>query len=447
MADKRWLTLRGGQTWHAIVGVPRPLRAIVGKSHLLKSLHTTDLAVARQRRYAAVAEFHEIIGRAKGQGASPDLITTALAHRAMVEKYAAGDLRGFHVNPPQVPESDMRGFAVALALDTLQDDAEQIAGRYGEAVARTYVDVASGTGMPLLHHLESWLAEGGRKGKLTDRTKAQYRSSIQAFGRWCDAAGVPATVEAVTKPVAGRYVTECFVAREIDPGTANKHIVSMQSYWQWMAKRTGLESNPWLGQSQAKSSGRDSDSAKRPFTDAELRLLLHGDADQEMSDALRVALLSGMRLEEIYQLRVADCAGDEFNIRKSKSAAGVRRVPVHSALAEIVARRTAEKPATGFLFHEPANGRGARSGALSNRFSRYRVRVGVHDKEEGRRHSRVDFHSCRRWFVTVAPQAGIDRATVAAVVGHEVGNLTDDTYSSGPSLDQRRACVESVRLP
>jgi hypothetical protein len=28
-----------------------------------------------------------------------------------------------------------------------------------------------------------------------------------------------------------------------------------------------------------------------------------------------------------------------------------------------------------------------------------------------------------------------------------VGNLTDDTYSGGPSLEQRRACVEAVKLP
>jgi integrase len=242
-------------------------------------------------------------------------------------------------------------------------------------------------------------------------------------------------------------VTECFVAREVDPGTANKHIVSMQSYWRWMGKRTDLENNPWVGQSQAKGNGRNGETAKRPFTEAELRLLLTGDADQEMADAIRIALLSGMRLEESYQLRVADCVGDEFNIRRGKSKAAVRRVPIHSALAEIVARRVAGKAATAFLFHEPADGRGPRSGALSQRFVRYRIKLRVHEAEAGRRHSRVDFHSCRRWFVTQCRQGGIDRATVAAVVGYEVGNLTDDVYSGGPSLDQRRQCVESVRLP
>ena len=85
--------------------------------------------------------------------------------------------------------------------------------------------------------------------------------------------------------------------------------------------------------------------------------------------------------------------------------------------------------------------------ALSKRFGHYRRALGVHEMVDGARHSRVDFHSWRRWFITAARNAGVDRAVVAAVVGREVGNLTDDTYSGGPGEIQLRACVEAVRLP
>ena len=70
----------------------------------------------------------------------------------------------------------------------------------------------------------------------------------------------------------------------------------------------------------------------------------------------------------------------------------------------------------------------------------------IDDRVEGRRQSRVDYHSLRRWFVTKA-RAGFDRAVVAAVVGHESGNITDDVYSGGPDNAVKRACVEFVRLP
>lgn len=85
--------------------------------------------------------------------------------------------------------------------------------------------------------------------------------------------------------------------------------------------------------------------------------------------------------------------------------------------------------------------------ALSKRFGHYRRRLDVDDAVEGRRQGRIDLHSWRRWFVTQARNAGIDRATVAAVVGHETGNITDDLYSGGPSPDLLQACVEAVRLP
>ncbi len=83
----------------------------------------------------------------------------------------------------------------------------------------------------------------------------------------------------------------------------------------------------------------------------------------------------------------------------------------------------------------------------STRFGHYRQRLGVEEREDGRRQSRIDFHSWRRWFITHAREAGFDRAIVAAIVGQEVGNITDDLYSGGPSDGRKRECVEAVKLP
>ena len=162
-----------------------------------------------------------------------------------------------------------------------------------------------------------------------------------------------------------------------------------------------------------------------------------------------VAALSGMRIEEMYRLTVSDVPDGWFRIRHSKTAAALRRVPVHTGLKALVARRIKGKKASDYLFHEagPLREGRERSMAVSKRFGYYRRRLGVDDVHEGGRQSAVDFHSWRRWFVTQARNANIDRAVVAAVVGHEVGNLTDDLYSGGPSDGLRRACVEAVRLP
>ena len=258
-------------------------------------------------------------------------------------------------------------------------------------------------------------------------------------------------METFTKRVAGRYVTETIVSKEVDPATGNRWISAASAYWRWMGKRAGIETNPWQGQSLTKRPARldGGERAKRPLTDPEVLALLDGSPDAELADLIRVAALSGMRLEEVYRLTVADCADGWFRVRVSKTAAGVRRVPIHSGLADIVAQRCANKEPGTYLFHEagPAREGRERSMAVSKRFGSYRQKLGVHERAEGRRASAVDFHSLRRWFVTTARNAGQDRAMVAAVVGREAGNITDDVYSSGPSNALKRAVVEAVRLP
>jgi integrase len=72
-------------------------------------------------------------------------------------------------------------------------------------------------------------------------------------------------------------------------------------------------------------------------SDAEIAPLLDGPSDPELADAIRIAALSGMRIEEIYRLTVANCRDGWFDVKTSKTRAGIRRVPIHSALVEIVA--------------------------------------------------------------------------------------------------------------
>ncbi len=256
----------------------------------------------------------------------------------------------------------------------------------------------------------------------------------------------PPTIEAVTKPVAGRYVTD-MVTEGTDRKTANRKISAVSAYWRWLLKRTTAEVNPWSGQSLSKAAVATGGIPKRTFTDAELTTLLNGGPDPELLDAILVAALSGMRIEEAYRLTVADTVDGWFNIRDSKTRAGIRRVPIHTSLGPLMTRRQSGKPATAYLFHEAGRLRDGyeRSMPASKRFGHYRKRVGVDEREQGRRQSNIDFHSLRRWFITQARNAGIDRATVAAVVGHEAGNITDDVYSPATArqADQSAASFRS----
>jgi len=450
---------RRARGWYCVKDVPRPLRATLGKKRWVVSLHTRDLHVALARRHAALASFEAEIATARSTAGASPLIEAGMAWRGTFARIDAGNasqIAAFSGRDETRLNDEGREIdrtAQQVARDgaelVMSEDFDRMREERGDAAAAAFQAVALGHATPLLHYLDQWLAEGGARGPVAERTARQYRSDLAQLATWATTAGVPPTIEAFTAKVVGRFVTEAMVGTGANRKTSNRKISAASSYWRWLAKRAVAEGNPWQGQSLSKARPRGEAPAEpRPFTDPELTTLLSGSPDPEISDAIRIGALSGMRIEEIYRLTVADCAGDWFNIRRSKTTAGIRRVPTHPALASIIARRTANKPTTAYLFPEPGPLRSGRerSMAVSKRFGHYRIRLGVDERPAGQRHSLVNFHSLRRWFVTKA-RHGFDRAVVAAIVGHEAGNLTDDVYSGGPTDAAKVACVASVCLP
>jgi integrase len=417
------------RTFYAVQDVPRPLQQVMGMKRLKVSLKTDDPALARARRHAALAEFQRRFEAARnGLGT----VAASVVEQAMEWR--------------TLPHDD----GLPDGVDYLMDKAEQIEVQQGEDAARTFHAIASGKETPLLQFVEHWLAEGGRKGPLNPRTAGQYRADLRELEAWMKEARLPPTIEALTRKIAGRYCTEALASKSI--GTRNRKISTASSYWSWLEKRGHFEGlNPWHKQSFAKAPAhRGGDKEKsRPFTTDEVRTLLAGRPDDELADALRLALLTGARINELYKLTVRQCADGWFQIEEGKTANAIRRVPIHSALAEIVARRVKDKAPDDYLMHEPEEvppGR-ERAANASKRFTTYRRGLGVDDLRPGKRRSLVTFHSTRNWFITEARRAKVDLYVIQAVVGHEHENITDKVYTGAPPDADLIACVASVQLP
>jgi integrase len=154
-----------------------------------------------------------------------------------------------------------------------------------------------------------------------------------------------------------------------------------------------------------------------------------------------------MRREEIGRIKVGDCVGGVFVIQRGKTAAAKRRVPIHSALTELVARRCKDKPPGDYLFHDIRSNRVERTDAIGKRFAAYRRDLGIQDGT-GRR-SLVNFHSVRRWFITAAINNLAPPHMVSLVVGHTEGRagMTLGRYWGGADDEALRAVVEAVKLP
>ena len=288
-------------------------------------------------------------------------------------------------------------------------------------------------------------------------TQDKRRNTLGRLKKWLGPSR--SMVEAVTKRVAGNYVTHMRQERNLLPASVNDHVTGLSSFWKWMAKK-GINisgENPWLGQSLSlKKHNSQLDSAahrnKMGWTAEEVRELIIRANDLFLKDFIFIAALSGIRQKELCDLRMRNLVVVDgmqlFDITKGKTPAAIRKVPVHSQLREILSRRTSGKGPDDFLFHEINRGKALKyTEPVSKRFTEHsRKLFPEYRADKERRQAIKDFHSLRRYFITERHRSGCNPAVLPWVVGHEVGGLTFGVYSSGPSLEQRRECVEVVRL-
>jgi site-specific recombinase XerC len=448
-ADTRYLEFHRGK-WRVTLATPRPLHAALG-TRLKRPLNTTSLATANALKWAVVAELRAIIERtAVGNPEADQPADEALAIAAHRAKIMDPEEREALDEEIARRADEMRGDPVETVADE-RGGPLYLYDRDREARASTFADLAMGRATPLSHHHDTYLSHSQTKV----RTQGDSKRAIAFLTEWCGRVGLPATLEAIDRKAALRFhdALPTLPAAPPSPVTLTKYTGRLNRYWAWLMHRELVGANPWTGIKFA-APKTPHDELERPFTDVEVRSLLQGPASPAMHDLMRIAALTGARLEAIVDLKAKDCADGVFVFKPQKKERGARAVPIHSHLTSIIARRlkSPDVQRTGDLFPEypppkASTSHRERSFRASNEFTLYRRSVGVEERVEGKRRSLVNFHSWRRFFVTKAEQAGQPEHLIAVTVGHKRAGITLGRYSAGPLLEQVRAVVESVRLP
>lgn len=449
-ADTKYLEAHGGK-WRVVVNVPRKLQRKLG-TKLKRPLGTDSLREANRLKWDVVAELKAVIEQSERPDMSKDAALASARVRAMEEARRLSMRRNAAFELEQVHRVD----------DAIEDYAEALAGNpvasgnlghpvyepERDALAMEFLAVAKGKRTPIDFYHEKYMSMSQVKA----RTAADDMRAIKYLKDWCAKNGVSAHLQTVTKREAVRFCDDLSgLVGKADPATLNKYISRLSVYWTWLEGRHEVDINIWKGRSFKKPM-QTTDQKERPFTDVEMKALLTGSASQAMHDVMRLAALTGARLDAIVCLRVRDCQNNTFVFKPQKKEPGPRLCPIHPDLAEIIARRSEGKEDTDDIFPEwpgpkKSDSLRERSFKTSNQFTAYRREIGVDDQKEGKRRSLVNFHSFRRWFITKAEQAGQPESTIAAVVGHKRKGMTFGVYSAGPLLEQARQCVEAVKLP
>ena len=429
-----------GNKWRVVVAVPEKARAVIGKTKLRKPLNTDSLTLANRLKWPIITQFQRQIDLAM----TPEDQTEKALYLAQQRQDVIAS--GGDPEPEELEIVDLIDEIAGPAIGTDTDGLPlHDPKRYEAALA--FADVAYGRRTPLDASRERYL----KQLKVAARTLADDERAFGYLIDWCKAEGVPAFRETFGQREAVRFHDAFENMGNRHPRTLNKYMVRLSMYWKWMLKRGEVATNVWEGLTYAVEQETD-ETEERPFTEDEMKILLAGPAVQHMHDIMRIGALTGARLEVIASLTVGDCMGENIKFKAAKKEKKARLVPIHPDLVEIIERRTKGKPLDADMFPEwpPVMKEGSlreRSFKVSQHFTTYRRALGVIDPVEGKRRDRVNFHSFRRWFVTMAEQADQPESTIASVVGHVRNGITLGVYSAGPKLEQARRCVEAVQLP
>ncbi len=450
-SDKKYLEVHGSQ-WRVVINVPKRLHSKLG-TKLKRPLGTDSLREANRLKWDVIAELKAIIAQADNPSLSIEAARKQARDKAMHQAALLADRRKAAF---ETEERDQVDEEIALT-------AEKLAGRpvgfdeHGHetydsdrsAIATEFVQLARGDKTPIDHHHTKFLSMSHVK----PRTQADDKRAMKLLKDWCKKAGVAPYLQAIGKKEAVRFCDELpTITDGLTPVTLNKYVSRLSVYWAWLENRHEVETNIWKGR-RLKEPQQTTDQRERPFTEDEMKALLGGNAEPRMYDLMRIAALTGARLDAIVCLKVKDCRDDGvFVFKPQKKEPGSRLCPIHSSLTEIIERRKNGKDPEDDIFPEwpgvkKSKSLRERSFKTSNEFTTYRRSVHVDETREGKRRGLVNFHSFRRWFITKAEQAGQPESTIAAVVGHKRTGMTLGVYSAGPLIEQARQCVEAVVLP
>jgi integrase len=227
--------------------------------------------------------------------------------------------------------------------------------------------------------------------------------------------------------------------------TINKVLIRVSSLMKWGVVHGYVASNYAEGMTLAKSK-RD-DEEREPWADEEVRTMLsavlsgqHGSEGAPYRKWVPlIGAYSGMRLNEICQLAIADFGevegipvititdeGDDG--KRVKTANSRRAIPVHpelvslGLLAYVEAQR---KAGIARLFPELSKGRDGYGATVSKWFARFRQRLGV----------KREFHALRHTVANHLRDAGVVEDVVADVLGHSRSQReTFGRYAKAASL-------------
>lgn len=400
--------------YYATLTIPADLREHFGKFKLIQSLGTQDKHKAAILAAPLVAEWKTEFMRLRSI-TNPDHLE-ALKWKRELESKAH--------DPVQLQ----------ITEEFLTDKARKLEKTKGADVAEEFHGIATGKHRPTNSHFEKWKAQL----RLTDKTKDQMYKDVGLM-----MVKFP-SLEKINKKAVKTWLEGL---EEKGQGEASlKRIVSFcRNYWKYLQSQdvVELDNDPFFGVIKMTKNKKASTAGSwTPFKPSDVVALWKkaGDKqDSQLQSLIMMGAYTGARIAELCALKVADVTADSFHITDAKTIAGIREVPIHSSIKELVDELKKDSDDGYLLSGLTFNKYGDRSNAIGKRFGNL--------KEANGYSSGHVFHSIRKTLTTLLENAGVSENLAADIVGHEKPRITYGLYSGGATLEVKREALERVKYP
>lgn len=308
-------------------------------------------------------------------------------------------------------------------------------------------------------HIEIVLASMASADHTTSTALEEYKKHLAANGDKAESTAVvewaillffpePVALSSLT-PAKCAALYEAIRTRPSErtgaPLAADTHrsaLARVKSFLAWcIERRYFIGENPFAGvkgigrlRPRGKSLGKSGTELRVREARAWYRKALELADKDERAVAALVALLLGMRANEITGRRVQDLdedlePGDLLWIPCSKTPAGRRTLEVPEVLRPFLLRCCAGKERDRYIFEA------SRPHQLGKRHGRDWVRHSVHLICDAAEVPRVTAHAMRGLLATLTAERGIAGHVIAATLGHEDERMTMHAYAAPGSKD------------
>ena len=396
------------RTYHVSLDIPKDVRSsFAGKPRFTKSLQTDSLSLAERTKWQYIDYWRGLIDSARN---GDPLLAEARSMLALADN--------------QSDKERIKHELLDVAYDPINRALDQ-------AVV-TAVRVASGDWVKLAEVVPRWTKHMLEINEVKPKTLDDFTSVVNHF------------LKSFTylHDVQTDQVSEWLLKQGLSISTMKKKITALRGFLIIAgAPKHILDdviSESKIPKSQRKAKSIDK---RKHFEDVDLHTILAAvdDQDHMLTDLIKLGMFTGCRIEELCSLKLENITDTVLQIRNAKTDSGDRDVPIHVELRQLVTRLIAGSTDGYLLSGLTLNKYGDRSNAIGKRFGRLKTKLGF-DR-------RLVFHSVRKSFITKLERAEVAPASIARVVGHEIGSqysLALSVYSAGLSEEQISAIVNKV---